>query len=251
MRQFIAFFVALFCLFSLIVTAWLYEWETPDMVARYRQSMPFSAREMTYQSAGRSLFGDGVVLYRPKFPTLPLRLRIDRLNLRQSPGETIARFSGVDVDIAGSLLDRDGQMLSETLRYFVVPDDFFLKPLESLALLSRDTFKGTLEFRLRPQGKNTALTLKVIQNDRLILMVDTLVQNVPDRGLWGWVGGTVQSARVQVLDTKLLSAVVGYYGGINRPVPDSLKQAVATRSQLNIDVTLPQPWPIINLFRRF
>ena len=251
MRRFTIIVLALFCLFSLVVLTWFYEGGTDDLLAQYQRTCPFSAREMTYRSASRVLLGQGVVLYQPTFPGLPLKMKTDRVNLKKKGNEIILRFWNVEANISETLRMRDGNVLPDTFRQFAVPDDFFLKPLETLALLNRDVFKGNAELHLRFQGKNVSLTLLIEQSGRPVLTVNTVVWNIPDNRLWGWVNGMIQSADIQINSQSLLSAVGGYYAAIRQPVPVSLKEAISQNKALHIQVNLPQPWPVQNLFSRF
>ena len=251
MRRLILITLSLFGLFSLVVLSWIYEDRATDLLNQYQRISPFSAREMTYRSSSRTLLGYGVILYYPEFPSLPLKMKTDRLNLKKKGNELVVRFWNVEVDIAETLRMRDGKLLPDTFRQFTAPDDFFLKPLETLALLNRDVFKGNVELRLRFQGQNVALTLVIEQGAQPVLTIDTVIWNVPDNRLWGWVGGVVRSADIKINSQPLLNAVSRYYMAIGQPIPPSLKEAISQNKILQIQVNLPQPWPVQNLFSRF
>ena len=246
MRRFVFFAVILFFVLSLAVYVGFFRGDASALMAQYRRTAPFSEQELTYRTASRPLLGDGVVLYQPAFPRLPLRLQAERMSLRLMPTETIMRLH-VNVDVAGSLTDRNSADWTDSIRTHHPPTDFILKPLETLVLLNRDYLKGDLELHMRRQGKNTALTLRFEQNGRPILIVDTVVFDTPSNTLFGWTDGVIRSARVQVVGTDLLRAISGYETAVHYSVPEPLKRALETGSVYQADIRFDADYPVRNL----
>ena len=251
MKRFLFCFLFLFVLFSFMIFIWVRQSETNDVLGDYQKKMPFSDKEMVYQSVSRSLADNGLVFYHPSFPTLPLVIKVERMNLKTLPNETIIRLSGVRLDIAKTLLKRDGGMLSEVFNRFEAPYDFLLKPLETLAILNQDLWEGTIEFHIRKVGNIRKLFLSLEKNGSMMLTAETDIIGDTDLGLWHFFNGLFQTVHVEIFDKQLLNAIAGYYGAINIKVPEKLKKVLNTGMVFKADVTLNQPWPISNLLARF
>ncbi len=234
-----------------MIFIWARQNTTGAMLGSYQQKMPFSEREMTYQSVTRSLADDGLVFYQPSFPTLPLVMKIERMNLQTLPSETIIRLSDITLDVAQTLLKRDGDTLTETLAQFEAPHDFLLKPLETMAILNQDIIKGTIEIRIRRIGEVQELTLTIEQKEGKVLTAKTTLIGNTEKGLWRFTDGLFQHIHVGITDRKLLNAIAGYYAAINTSVPPRLKKTLQTGSPFKADVDLNQPWPISKLLTRF
>ena len=251
MRRFFICFLFLFVLFSFMIYIWVRQNGTDTVLENYQQKMPFSEREMTYQSVTQSLGNNGLVFYHPQFPTLPMVIKAERMNLQTLPNETVIRLSDITLDVGKTLLKRDGATLAETLMQFEAPHDFLLKPLETLAILNQDVVKGTIEIRIRRIGDIQELTLTVERKEGKVLTVKTTLIGKTEKGLWRFIDGLFQHIHVEITDRKLLNAIAGYYAAINTPVPPRLKKTLQTGSPFKADVDLNQPWPISKLLTRF
>ena len=247
MRRFVFFAVILFLILSGMVYIGIHRGDSTDLMTQYRQAAPFSDSELTYRTVSRPLLGDGVVLYQPVFPSLPLRLQTDRMSLRLMPTETIMRLSNVNVDVVGSLTDRDANGWTDSIRVHRPPVDFVLRPLETLVLLNRDYLKGDLELHIRPQGKNTALTFRFEQNGRPILILDTVVFDAPTNRLFGWIEGVIRSVRVQIAGMDLLRAISGYEAAVHYSVPSALKKALEMGTVYQTNIQFESDYPVRNL----
>lgn len=251
MRRFLFCFLFLFTLFSFMIFIWVRQNTTGTMLGNYQQKMPFSEREMAYQSVTRSLADNGLVFYQPTFPTLPLTIKTERMNLQTLPNETVIRLSDITLDVAQTLLNRDGDTLAETLAQFEAPHDFLLKPLETMAILNQDVVKGTIEIRIRYIGEVQELTLTVERKEGKVLTAKTTLIGNTEKGLWRFIDALFQHIHVEITDRKLLNAIAGYYTAINTPIPPKLKKTLQTGSLFKADVDLNQPWPISKLLTRF
>lgn len=247
MRRFMLLSLCLMGVFWILFYVMTVRNDADRILATYREQLPFSDQEMTYRHAERPLFGRGVVMYQPAFPRLPVHSRIHKLTWTIKPGETTLRFNGITLDIAGTLRQQYRDNLTRQLRQFQAPDDFVLRPLMALALLNQDTFKGDIILTLRPRPNGTNLTLTIRQGRQEILTLQTDIALTDPRTLWGWTHGTVQTGTLTVSDTNLLTAVMGYYAAVRRPVPEILARAVATRKPLIIPFQLNKPLMINSL----
>lgn len=251
MRRLVFCFLFLFVLLSGMVFIWIRQNEAPNVLRDYQQKMPFSEREMTYQTVTRSLADNGLVFYQPAFPTFPLIMKAEKMNLQTMPNETIIRLSDITVDVAQTLLKRDGQKLTDTLSRFEAPHDFLLKPLETLAILNQDIIKGSVEIRIRQVGEIQKLTLIIEQKGKKTLTAETTLIGKTDRGLWRFLDGMFQKIHVQITDRQLLNAIAGYYTAVNMQIPPTLKKTLSDDTLFQADVELNQPWPIAKLLTPF
>lgn len=247
MRRFILLSLCLIGVFWILFYVMAVRNDADRVLATYRAQLPFSDQEMVYRHAERPLFGRGIAMYQPAFPRLSVHSRINKLTWTIQPGETTLRFNGITLDVAGTLRQLYRDTLTQRLRQFQAPDDFVLQPLMALALLNQDTFKGDIILTLRPSLNGTSLTLTVRQGRQEILTLQTDITLTGPRTLWGWVHGTVQTGTLTITDTKLLTAVMGYYMAVRRPVPEILAQAVETRKPLIIPFRLNKPFMINSL----
>lgn len=251
MKRFLLCFLCLFILFSFMIFIWVRQSGTNDVLDGYQKKMPFSEKEMKYQSVSRSMTDNGLVFYHPSFPSSPLIMKVERMNLNTLPNEIIIRLSGIRLDIAKTLLKRDGGKLAEVFNQFEAPYDFLLKPLETLAILNQDIWEGIVEIRIRKVGKIQKLLLSAEKNGTKMLTVETEVIGDIGLGLWHFLDGLFQNVHVEVFDNQLLNAIAGYYGAINTAVPEKLKKALNTGAVFKSDITLSRPWPISKLSARF
>jgi hypothetical protein len=251
MKRFLFCFLVLFVLSVGMIFVWFRQNETDDILTSYQRKLPFSNREMTYQSVTRSLSDNGLVFYHPSFPTLPLVMQVERMNLRTLPNETIIRFSGIKLDVEQTLLNRDGDLIVRTLREFEAPYDFLLKPLELLAILNQNIIEGNAEIRIRTVGYNQNLTLLFERKGQEVLKVETLLLGEVNKGLWGFLDGLFQKVQVEITDRQLLNAIAGYYTAIRSQIPSRLKRTLNTGVSFQAEAELSQPWPIAKLFTRF
>lgn len=241
----------LLCLSALIYT-WIVQTGAEDTLIRYQKTASFSPREMTYHSAVHPLLGDGVILYRPTFPDLPVRINADKLLIQVTPAEIILRFTGLQADFAQTLLDRDGTGIVDTFRHFQAPDDFLMKPLESLVLLKQDNFQGSLVLTLRPHGNDILFRAEAFKGrDLIVQILGTIVVPTQSVGrLWGWTAGTIQSLTVQIQDPALLRRAAAYLHSIRHPLPETLTRALNTQTPLAFTVDLAHPVPVSSLFQQ-
>ena len=234
-----------------MIFAWVRQNKTDDILDSYQRKLPFSEREMTYQSVSRSLTDNGLVFYHPSFPALPMTIKVERMNLRTNHNETVIYLSGVRLDVAQTLLKRDGEKVLETLSQFEAPHDFLLKPLEMLAILNQDIVEGNIEIRIRQVGTEQEITLLIERNGQSVLTLNTTIIGRTDKGLWRFTDGLFQKIHIEVSDRQLLNAIAGYYTAIRMPIPEKLKRTLNSGLAFQADSELNQPWPFSKLLTRF
>ena len=135
MRRIIVFATILFFILSWMVYVAFYRGDASDLMMRYQQIAPFSGQELTYRAVSRPFLGEGVVLYQPTFPNLPLRLRSERMSLRLLPTENIIRLSNVNIDVVGSLMNRQNDDWTNTIRTHRPPVDFIINVLYNVFIV--------------------------------------------------------------------------------------------------------------------
>ena len=218
---------------------------------KYQKIAPFSANEMRYYDVSKMAWGDGLIFYRPVFPHLPLRFKVDHLQMQATPIEIKLHSSGVVADFAQTLLSRDGTELADTLKSFSPPFSFVTQPLEAMTLLGQDSFRGSISLWLRPYGQNVQLTLALNQKGKELLKLRTTVRRVSDFRLWGWTEGVIQVVSLSISDKKLKQAIATYYRETNRPEPDGLQKSLMTNEPYQTVIHLPAPIQIPGLLKRF
>ena len=219
--------------------------------ARYQRIVPFSSNEMRFYDVSKTAWGEGLIFYRPVFPGLPLRLKADHMQMQATPVEIKLHFSGVVIDLARTLLERDGIDLAETLKSFSPPFSFVTQPLEAFTLLGQDTFKGSVSLYLRPYGQNVQLTVILNQKGKEILKLYTTVRRVTDFRLFGWTDGVIQIVNLTIFDKQLKKAIADYYRATNRSLPDGLEKSVKTGEPYQTITHLPMPTLVSGLLKRF
>ena len=251
-RRFILLCSALLVCLSALVYAWITQSGAEDTLIRYQRIAAFSPREMTYHSAVHPLLDDGVILYHPTFPDLPVRMNADKLLFKATPAEITVRLTGLKVDFAQTLLERDGAGIVDTFRHFQAPDDFLIKPIETLVLLKQDTFQGSLTLTLRPHGTDILFRAEAFKGrDSVVQILGTIVIPTQSVGrLWGWTDGTIQSLTVQVQDVALLRRAAAYLHSVRQPLPEALTRALNTRTPLAFTIDLARPVPVLSLFQQ-
>ncbi|MDY6407584.1 MAG: hypothetical protein SPL08_02615 [Pseudomonadota bacterium] len=250
MRPLIILLTAIFILAFGGVLLWKNQSGADYLLGEYQKIAPFSSREMTYHSIGKTLSGDGLIFYKPQFPNLPLRFKADRLQMRATPLEIHLHFSGMTLDSAQTLLTRDGLSLADTLKGFIPPDSFALQPLEGLVLLNRDVLKGTLDLNLRFEGKQVRATFIFSEKGKEVLRLSTIIHDA-NRGLWRWIQGSFQRVQLQISDISLCREMANYYRATGRPLPSELRQALETGSSFQSLISLEFPMPVLTLIKRF
>ena len=218
---------------------------------KYQKIAPFSAQEMRFYDVSKMAWGDGLIFYRPVFPKLPLRLKVDHLQMQATPLEIKLNFSGVVADFAQTLLARDGVELTDTLKSFSPPFSFITQPLEALILLGQDSFRGSVSLYLRPYGQNVQLTIALKQRGKEILKLRTTVRRVSDFRLWGWTEGVIQIVNLSISDRKLKKAIANYYRETNRSLPDEFQKSLETNEPYQTFIHLPAPIQVSGLLKRF
>ena len=251
MRSFIFLFAVIFCLALGVVSLWKKQSGTEYLLNQYQKIAPFSARDMSYHSISQTLFGKGIVFYRPQFPRLPLRFRADRLQMEATPLEIRLHFSNITADMAQTLTLRDGMDLVDTLKSFTPPESFITQPLETFVLLGRDVFKGSMDLVIKPEGKQTRLIVKLYQKGKEVLRFATLVQHTGGKDLWHWTAGTFQFAQLTITDQSFIRAIRDYYQATNRPIPVDLQQSANMGKPFETLIRLNAPMPILGLLKRF
>ena len=162
------------------------------------------------------------------------------------------RLTGLKVDFAQTLLERDGAGIVDTFRHFQAPDDFLIKPIETLVLLKQDTFQGSLTLTLRPHGTDILFRAEAFKGrDSVVQILGTIVIPTQSVGrLWGWTDGTIQSLTVQVQDVALLRRAAAYLHSVRQPLPEALTRALNTRTPLAFTIDLARPVPVLSLFQQ-
>lgn len=218
---------------------------------RYQKIAPFSSTEMRFYDVSKTAWGDGLIFYRPVFPRLPLRLKVEHLQMQATPIEIKLHFSGVVADFSQTLLLRDGTELADTLKSFSPPFSFITQPLEALVLLGQDSFKGSVSLYLRPYGQNVQVTIILSQKGQEVLKLRTTVRRVSDFRLWGWTEGVIQIVNLDISSPKLKKAIADYYRETGRPLPEELRKSLGTDAPYQTVIHLPTPFQVSGLLKRF
>ena len=173
------------------------------------------------------------------------------MRLETTPLETRIHFSNMVIDMAQTLILRDGIDLVDTLKSFAPPASFITQPLETFVLLNRDVFKGSADLNIKTEGRQAYLTATLYQKGKEVLRFKTLIQQPVGTGLWHWARGTFQWGQLTITDPDLKTAITDYYRGANRPVPTDLQKSIETKTPFEALIRLDAPMPVSGLLKRF
>lgn len=247
MKRFIFGFIAILGVLALLVYIGITQSNTNDLLLKYRRQAPFSGHEMTYHYVGKPWFGKGLIFYRPQFPTLPLHLSLDRIKVVFSPLERNISLSGLTIQIAKTLQDRNDLLIS--LKSFQGPNDFLTKPLEGLALLGIDTFKGDVHIHFLKQQDLTYLSIQFFQRKKLILEIKTTFSSPLNPELWGWIATPIQKGTITLFSPNILDKVDFYYRSLGQESPLPLKRALSQKEPLTLTFNLKNPQTISSFLK--
>ncbi len=229
-----------------------YQAETDNILSIYQKELSLSEQELSYKTVSRSWSGNGLVFHQPVFSKIPIRMQTDRLGISLSKQEISFRLSGLIADIAKTLTEQKNQNLVPIFQSFNPPNDFLMKPLETMALLKQDIFKGNLEIILHPQNNLIRFQARLIRNQKEIIRFQAFLAPINTNKkitLSNWISYPFDKGNVLISDIELLKAVAGYYQSIQKTVPTALQESVLTSTPLNLTFNLTNPISLKTIFK--
>ncbi|MDD3669341.1 MAG: hypothetical protein PHX68_03605, partial [Alphaproteobacteria bacterium] len=196
------------CLFFAALLAFLMteRQRSERLLDAYKRQYAFPV--MSYQSAGQPL-GGGLILHQVRFGLLPAQHRVGQMLLRFDADGTQVVLRDVVVSVSDTLRAKYGHHLPEHFKAYRAPRDIFLKPLDTLAFLGIDAWRGDVRIRVEKAGKSARVRIEFWQQNlpQASVRLNVAAPAQSDH-VFGFLTAPVQSVDIQIDDARLLQAFV-------------------------------------------
>lgn len=182
--------------------------KSPQILDLYKRQYAFPV--MSYQSVNQPL-GSGVILYHVRFGLLPVRHQVGQMLLRLEPNDTRIIMRDVAVFVSDTLRAKYGHQLPSHLNAYQPARDIFLKPLDTLAFLGIDTWRGDVAISVKKENKTARVRVAFGHKDRTQAVVQmTVAMTGQDDALFGFLNAPIENVDIQINDARLLQSFAVY-----------------------------------------
>ncbi len=201
-----------------------YHTDAQKTVDTYFKRYHITPASLSFQTAEKAFFGNGLILYQAQFPKMLFPHKIEKIHLSaNSSGHLTLALNNFSFDITDTIRILHKEKIEHIMRKYTPYKDALRYPLESMLLAGIKHMKTDLQLTFVPAGDKMKITGQLVSKNANIdfkMFIDT----VPSSEAFGFTKGKITEVQIRVKNPAFLETYAAYARRIGVEPPTQIKQ---------------------------